>query len=301
MTAVPRISVIVPTYNRARDLARCLDSLVAQTFKDFEVLVCDDGSTDDTPQVVQRYAGKLDLTYHWAENFGGPARPRNVGLQKARGDYVAFLDSDDWWMPRKLEVSLAFLARGAELVYHNMYLVTSGGERRRRRKSVNRKLHSPVLEDLILNGNAIDTSSVVAARSLFQTIGGFAEDRNLIAAEDYDAWVRAARVTEAFVRIPETLGYYWVGQGNLSNPARTLINLDALEKRYADEIHKFAASRGVGWLSYLKARCHYLEGSLGEASANLSSIRWWRVPLAISARTLCMRVLIGYRKATERP
>jgi glycosyltransferase involved in cell wall biosynthesis len=117
----PRVSVIVPTFNRARDIGRCLESLAQQTFRDFEVLVCDDGSKDNTREIVERFKDRLELQYRWEENFGGPARPRNIGLSLARGEYVAFLDSDDWWMPRKLEQSVRYLDAGADLVYHDLY------------------------------------------------------------------------------------------------------------------------------------------------------------------------------------
>jgi len=73
-TSTPRVSVVVVTYMRAAQIGRCLESLVAQTFKDFEVLVCDDGSTDETATVVERYKGVLNLSYHWEQNSGGPAR-----------------------------------------------------------------------------------------------------------------------------------------------------------------------------------------------------------------------------------
>lgn len=83
----PRVSVIIPTYNRAADLKRCLDSLTYQTYKDFEVLVCDDGSTDNSEQVIKAFSDQLNITYFWRENFGGPARPRNLGLQYATGNF----------------------------------------------------------------------------------------------------------------------------------------------------------------------------------------------------------------------
>src|SRR3954464_10946901 len=111
----PRVSVVIPTYNRSHALRRCLDSVAKQTFRDFEVIVCDDGSTDDTAEVVREYESVLDLTYSYGENFGGPARPRNRGIGLARAPYIAFLDSDDWWAPRKLELSVRYLDEGADV------------------------------------------------------------------------------------------------------------------------------------------------------------------------------------------
>ena len=294
------MSVIIPTYNRARDIGRCLDSLVSQTFRDFEVLVCDDGSTDGTAKIVALYQGKLDLAYHWNENFGGPARPRNIGLRLARGTYVALLDSDDWWLPRKLEVSLKHLEAGADVVYHDLYLASRADQQVFWRRSGTRALHKPVFEDLMINGNGINNSSVVARKQILEAAGGFCEEPALIAAEDYDAWLQVARVTNAFVRIPEVLGYYWIGDGNLSNPGRILKNLDALEARYANELHALGARRSIYWLGYVKARSQYRMGSYEMAAGSLAAIRWRRAPLSIHAKSLWMSALIGLRQMWAR-
>jgi glycosyltransferase involved in cell wall biosynthesis len=291
---MPRVSVIVPTFNRAADVARCLDSLVTQTFRDFEVLVCDDGSTDDTAAIVRGFEARLDVRYHWAENFGGPARPRNNGLRLARGEYVAFLDSDDWWMPAKLETSMRFLERGARFVYHDLYFVTSADQRRFSRRSPTRALAAPVFDSLLTGGNVINNSSVVVATAVMREIGGFNEERQLIAGEDYDAWLRAARVTDAFVRIPETLGYYWLGTGNISNPRRTSIILEDMEKRYAADIARLGTPQ---WIAYTKARANYLQGKNELARSQLAGIDWRGAPLAVRARGVFLQILLKLRRA----
>mgnify|MGYP006433388111 FL=1 len=125
----PKVSVVIPTYNRAKDLPRCFESLIAQDFQDFEVLICDDGSTDDTSAVVETYSHHLDIHYSYGDNFGGPARPRNRGITLARAPYIAFLDSDDWWKPEKLRLSLDALNAGADIVYHDLFVVTKSDQR----------------------------------------------------------------------------------------------------------------------------------------------------------------------------
>lgn len=120
------VSIVIPTYNRANDLRRCLFSLVSQTYRNFEVIVCDDGSTDDSEVVIKEFQFSLKINYYHLENFGGPSRPRNFGIQKAKGKYIALLDSDDWWTPKKLEVSVSILeSKNIDLVYHDLYKINS--------------------------------------------------------------------------------------------------------------------------------------------------------------------------------
>src|SRR5680860_1084245 len=106
---MPTFSVIIPTYNRAKDIDQCLSSLLAQTYKNFEVIVCDDGSTDNTKDIVESYKDRLNIRYDWSENWGGPARPRNRGIKLSQADWICFLDSDDWWCPNKLEECVKYL------------------------------------------------------------------------------------------------------------------------------------------------------------------------------------------------
>jgi len=120
----PSISVIIPTFNRARELERCLDSVFAQTYAHYDVWVCDDGSTDNTAEVVKRYQDKMTITYRNSVNYGGPAWGRNWALQNSGASYVAFLDSDDWWKPEKLKECVKFIiTEKFDLVYHDLFLV----------------------------------------------------------------------------------------------------------------------------------------------------------------------------------
>ena len=145
------------------------------------------------------------------------------------------------------------------------------------------------------NGNALNNSSVVMKTRLLRAIGGFSEDRKLIAAEDYDAWLRVAKQTDAFVKIPRTLGYYWVGSGNLSNPRRTVTTTEALEERYSEEFRELRRRVNIHWPSYVKARSHYLMGSYDEARAQLAAIDWRQPPLSLRVKRLWMSLVIGMR------
>ena len=122
-----KISVIIPVYNRSRELVRALNSLVCQTDKEFDVVVCDDGSLENIRAIVEEYMGRLDVQYIRIENSGGPARPRNVGIQMAKGIWLSFLDSDDWWDTKRIEHLRPFLIEGIDLIYHQLTCTTVSG------------------------------------------------------------------------------------------------------------------------------------------------------------------------------
>lgn len=101
----PLITVVIPTYNRAKLVEEAISSVLSQTYENFELFVIDDGSTDNTKAVIQQISDSR-LKYIYINNSGGPARPRNIGIKNAKGKYIAFLDSDDIWMPNKLETQV---------------------------------------------------------------------------------------------------------------------------------------------------------------------------------------------------
>ncbi len=288
----PIISVIIPTFNRVKVLDRAIRSVLNQTFEDFEILVMDDGSTDNSREMVEGFADAR-IKYEWAENFGGPAVPRNRGLNLARGEYIAFLDSDDWWHPQKLEVSLKYLERGADVVYHDLFRAKKSNQRIFWKKIPARNLKSPIFVDFIVNSNALPNSSVVVRKQILHDIKGFAEDRDLIAAEDYDAWLRVAKISEKFKKIPQTLGYYWCGGGNISNPRQVLKNIDALCERYSDSFLEFDVLHSNSWL-YAQGRSYYLLGSYKKAKKYLNSVTWHKASLGVIYAGWKMLLLINF-------
>lgn len=184
----PLFSVIIPTFNRASELHRCLSSLTQQTYKNFEVIVCDDGSKDNTKEVVFEFINKLDIKYIKEENFGGPARPRNKGIKLAKGLFISFLDSDDWWYKNKLEICSRYLSH-YDFIFHdvenyngnfktyNNFLV-----------SLTNRLISRDPLDILNQGNFIACSSVSVRRELIID-NLFPEYLDIVALEDFYAWV----------------------------------------------------------------------------------------------------------------
>ena len=261
---MPKVCVVIPTYNRASDLKRCLDSLVLQTFRDFEVRVCDDGSTDGSREVALSFKAVLDLHYHWAENFGGPARPRNVGWQMSDAPYVAFLDSDDWWAPEKLEKSVHALEKGADLVYHALWVISDPNISAKSALLPVRTLSAPVFDKLLRYGNCIPNSSVVVKKVFLEVVGGFCEDPAFIAGEDFDCWLRIARLTDRFTCLAEAPGFYWDGGGNISSHRRMLCVLESFQERYfpSQKLLPF-------WFLYRQAVALHHTGRYREAAIGL--------------------------------
>lgn len=183
------ISVIIPTCNRAAFLSRSIQSVIRQTLSPAELIIVDDGSTDNTSQVVQDLADHtpaFPILYKYQENKGAAAA-RNTGIRTSRHEHIAFLDSDDWWLPEKLAQQYA------SMVSHPHYLISHTREIwYRNDKRVNqKKKHDPPHGDIFeasLRMCMVGMSTVMAKRTSFDTFGFF--DEQLPCCEDYDLWLR---------------------------------------------------------------------------------------------------------------
>ena len=295
----PLVSIIIPTYNRADDLQRALQSVFDQTFADWEVLVVDNHSTDNTDGVIKFFDDPRVKLFK-IHNDGVVAASRNLGLKHAIGEYIAFLDSDDWWLPKKLEESIKYMDKGADVVYHDLYIVKKMGQIFNWRTTRGRKLASPVFSALMAAGNALPNSTVVVRKKLLNDINGLSEDKKMVGAEDYDAWLRIAQISERFHRIPQILGFYWAGGGNISHPARALTYIKVLEKRYANTIQALEAQESVFWFNYARGRAYFLLNDFGRAKKYLSLNRWSRAPFIISLKTFWMLFRIQLSFSSKR-
>lgn len=207
----PRVSVIVPVYNAEKYIASTLASIIAQDYENFDIHVVDDCSTDASAAVVRRYCLEDSrIQYHRTEkNCGGPAGPRNIGVAAAAGEFIAFCDSDDIWVPHKLSVQMSVAeSTGAKLICGQIKdfedetkipIFSISNTPIRCKKISHRKL---------LIKNWIALSSVVVKRSVLQKIGPFNEARSHVAVEDYDMWLRITGAGESALRIDMPLVHY---------------------------------------------------------------------------------------------
>ncbi|EOQ98045.1 glycosyltransferase-like protein, family 2 [Leptospira wolbachii serovar Codice str. CDC] len=248
----PLVSIVVPTYNNGHLIYRAIDSIISQTFKNWEIIIIDNYSTDNTISLVEEYRGICNIKFFQIHNGGVIAKSRNLGIQNSSGDYIAFLDSDDWWLPTKLEKSINYLKSGSDIVYHDLRLFGKNGEFVFFNKAKTRNLKKPVSHDLIFNGNGINNSSVVVRKSILERVGFLSEEADLFAWEDFDYWIRISKITENFGRIPECLGFYWVGGGNVSNPKRTIKILEMIKSKFSSEYGSFYGkfNKYPSWIEY---------------------------------------------------
>jgi teichuronic acid biosynthesis glycosyltransferase TuaG len=208
----PVFSVVVPCYNAAPFIASALASIKAQTFRDFEVVVVNDGSTDESLRIIDGFPADFPLRVFSQENAGlGGAR--NRAIRESRGQYVTFLDADDEWDGNRLErVHAAIERQGADLICHDERFVRDG-------RVVRRMTYGPYRTylDLLFNGNCLSPSAVSVRRDLLVRVGGFSEDRAIHGVEDYDLWMRLAREGATFYYLHELLGSYRLHDESMSS------------------------------------------------------------------------------------
>lgn len=187
----PAVSVIIPAYNAARCVGRAIESVLVQTFHDFELIVVNDGSSDDTAGVLARYRDRVRIL---DKENGGLSSARNAGLRIARGECVAFLDADDWWLPEKLALQFSLMQADSDVVFCSTAarIVNSQGETTGEWRCG--LCTSAVLEAIFSTTAYVagSGSAVVARRRSLIALGGF--DQRLRSLEDIDMWMRLASI-----------------------------------------------------------------------------------------------------------
>jgi glycosyltransferase involved in cell wall biosynthesis len=184
----PLVTVIIPAYQCAQYITQGIDSVLAQSFQDYEIIVVNDGSPD-TAELEVALRPYLDKIIYLQQANSGPSRARNAALRRARGRYVAFLDSDDYWAPDHLAKSVKMLESkpGLALVYCDCFLVRDG-QPHTRVFLVQEQPSRVSFESLLLQSATISTSCTVASRQGVLAAGGF--DESLVRCEDFDMWLR---------------------------------------------------------------------------------------------------------------
>lgn len=197
-----RVSVVVPTFNRAHTLKRCIDSILAQTYKPLEVIVVDDGSTDSTQELLSSYTDKI--TYIKTDNKGVSAA-RNFAVEKSKGDWIALLDSDDEWLPNRLneQNNLLKLFPDLKLIHGDEIWVRNG--KRVNQKKIHKKSGGYIYQ-MCLPLCCISPSASIIKKETYCELGGF--DESYPVCEDYDLWLKfTSKYEVGFVEEPIIIKY----------------------------------------------------------------------------------------------
>lgn len=201
----PLVSVIIPCYNCRHFIARALESVKRQTYKNIEIIVVDDGSSSaDTKEfITNNYS---DIIYFYQKNQG-PAAARNRGIKLSKGKYIAFLDSDDVWLPNKIENQMKIMSKKNDISLIHTGRVNVSGDKK---KVLKRNLPSGDIFDFLLKQDFITTSSVLVTRDCIYDVGMF--DENLIGVEDYLLWLKIAHRYKCFYLDIPLVEYHLHGQ-----------------------------------------------------------------------------------------
>ncbi len=291
----PLVSVIIPAYNRIHLTVRTVDSVLRQTHKNLDIIVVDDGSTDNTPQAMDAYYGQV--RYYRKPN-GGACSARNVGIREARGEYVAFLDCDDLYLPDKLALSVRFLQANAQygFVHTAAHFIDDKDKVVGQYSHVRSRRDAATPSRLIL-GNFVCNSTVVVRREILAQAGLF--DETIFTPADWDMWLRLAAVAPGgYLDVPLTM--YRV-TGNY-----TFNRLEQARREEEIVLHNYFLRnpRAVLWqrgaafsnLNLRFAQCHFLKGDFYDArtclwKAWLSNPHNWKIHAMSLAWVLAPRTL----------
>lgn len=296
-----KLSVVIPAYNREKELPKCIDSVLSQTYKDFEIVIVDNGSTDNSKDIVQSYINQDSrVKYFWQENSGSPAGSRNTGIKNALGEWVVFLDSDDYWYETKLEevchkidnLSDEYIAishyEDKEIDCIKVVTLEHG-----------KNLSDLPYDELLFKGNSLSTSAMTVRKEKLLEVGLFDTRKDYFAVEDYDMWMRLAKVGK-FAYIHKTLGVFSISGSNMSgnielinNNLKTLVqnHIDSLDIENKEKLKKIHGSR----IDYYKGRSYQLNGQMSKAIPILfhSIVEY---PLCIKKYISLFFALLGIKK-----
>ena len=215
----PFFSVLVTTYNSKTKLKLALESVLNQTYKNYEIIIIDDGSNDGTEKFINEFKKKNNIKYFRQENSGGPASPRNFGLRVSTGQWISFLDSDDIWYSNKLEVTKYYIDKYGDrfqLFHHKENLINAN--KPQKKIVINcYNYEKETYYNLLINGNICSTSATtVNSKFIKKNCLSFNESKRFTSVEDYDFWLKIAHLNGRFFHINFILGEYILHNNNLT-------------------------------------------------------------------------------------
>jgi len=304
----PAVSVIIPVFNASSFISESIQSVLGQTFRDLEVIVVDDGSTDNTPDEIRAFGSSV--RYLRTKN-GGPAHARNLGIAAAQGRLIAFQDADDRWLPKKLERQLEYLEKHPEdaVVFSDIATFDEHGFLARSAKEVYGTIPSGDLFGELLMKRFIAMSSVIVRAECLEEVGGF--DAVLKGCEDYNLFLRLAGRFK-FGLVDEVLVHKRIHPGNFSNDLRQMLedeitNIRKISALFADR--KIPEERLIAEMRLRFGRYHFANGDHSAARRCLLqgarrvslSRRDWLVLLFLMFPRCVRETLLAARRSRKKP
>jgi glycosyltransferase involved in cell wall biosynthesis len=222
------VSIIIPSYNCETTIANTINSVLKQTYNNYEIIIVDDVSTDKTSEICLRLSKESSKIKYFKleKNSGGPSYPSNFGVSKANGDYIAFLDHDDKWLPEKLEKQISFLIDN-NLDMVSCYILSLDNEKKQVLKIFQKP---PYLNEILQRNFLTSTSTIVIKKEVFEKIGGF--DINLKGPQDWDLYINFFTKGFNFGYVKEVLAMHL----NLKNSLSSMTSYEKFEK---DRLYMF--------------------------------------------------------------
>lgn len=322
-----RFSIIIPTYNSSKAIFETMNSVLAEISSNDEVIIVDDASTDDTPGLLKSFLDPQIRYIRLSKNSGGPSKPRNIGIQAARGDYLVFFDSDDVMLPGKLSKAYEAIQLFPDvgLFFSNFNVIDEQGkiinedfmgqydfvvEKRSISSSEYKRIEFPHGLKKLAHANFIGTSSVVIPLGVLETVGGF--DESLNNGDDYDLWMRISR-EYSLVFIDWVSHSYRVSSRGISKrgavkmaPAR----IKVLEKQLVDPVDSEFSNTLKRWIyrNYIDMSLEHLREGQAKSARRTAllalkfkmSYRGLKIVMLSLAGEKCLRGLILVRERLRR-
>jgi glycosyltransferase involved in cell wall biosynthesis len=267
--AEPLVSIITPTFNRADFINKAVNSVLAQTYNNFEFLIVDDGSTDNTRELLQPALADTRLRYFHQENQG-QSIARNLALSKARGDFICFLDSDNYWPGKKLSTQIDLFRQHPEydVIYGDIIVVDENDKEITRR---NMRRYSGQIAKYMVRDNCVSMNTAMARRKCFEELGGMSGKRRV--ADDYELWLKFS-AKYRFLYVPEFLAYYRVMDDQISSDKTRRFDsnwqiISDFRREFPDAMTEREFDSGFAAFHRRKARYLASQGSRAEALSEM--------------------------------
>ena len=249
-------SIIIPIY-KCKFFERAINSVRNQKYRKWELIIVDNNSDYS----VKRFLDKIRdnrIKYYRISNNGIIGKSRNLGIKNSKNEWICFLDSDDYWFSNKLDETLKIIQKKKyDFIHHNMYVDKDSLKIfKSKLYDYNIKNQKIKFEDLILNGNNIIQSTVVVKKKILKKVKFFSNKKELVAWEDFDLWLKIAKITNKFYLIDKCLGGYYVSKNKNEKLKRFIKNISEFKKKYrldVSAIKKKFNTKNLWWIEYAEA------------------------------------------------